>query len=106
MDTPDHRVRRQAAFCRREWGRLTEDRRQALIARLEREAHPIGALWIEVLRGEHPLAAWLDGTDPELPRWQGTPSPRQLFSSHPFSERTPWSNPRISPGSSSTPPGS
>lgn len=106
MDSPEQRIRRQAAFCRREWGRLTEERRQALIERLEREGHPIGSHWIAVLRGEHPLSHWLSGTEADLPRWPGTPTPRQLFSSHPFSERTPWSTRRTSPGSSSMPPGS
>lgn len=102
MDSPRERSLRQAALCREQWCALDEARRERLIARLREEDHPIGRVWIEVLEGRHPLAAWLDGPSDGLPSWPGAPSPRQLFSSHPFSERPPWSTPPTSRPSSST----
>ncbi len=103
--SPTDRWLRQAERVRRQWRTLSRMRRDRLITRLQRENHPIGRVWIDVLERAHPLVAWLDGDGPasDLLALQTTPEARQLITSHPFSDWTPWSTPATSPASSSTP---
>jgi hypothetical protein len=66
---------------------------------------PLDREWAKILRGEHPLSAWLDGDEPfeRMPSVGGF-LPRQLFSSHPFRVEHPWSIRVKSDESSSTLP--
>lgn len=106
--SPTQRLAAQAARCRRAWRRLDPVSRRALADRLTGDGRRSAAVWAAVLRGEHPLAAWLDGDEEidVLPALlDGGLPPRQLFHDHPFASLTPWSNLPMSPASSSTPRG-
>jgi hypothetical protein len=95
-------MQENALRCRRAWHRLGVAGRADLAARLS-GGDAWDRAWSAVLRGEHPLAAWLDGDDAvqSLPA-DASPSPRQLLSSHPFRVERPWSSPSPSDESSST----
>ena len=88
--TPQERVERQAAYCRARFRAMTAPERRMLADRLSLD--PLDVAWAAVLRGEHPFAAWLLGDEP-LERFSGTPSARQLVTSHPFRVERPWSSP-------------
>lgn len=102
---PTRRWLDQAERCRRQWRTLSDARRTRLIARLQREDHAIGRVWIDVLTRAHPLVTWLDSEAPasDLITLDTSPDARQLITSHPFSDWQPWSTPPTSRGSSSTP---
>lgn len=98
----------QALWCRDAWHRLAPPRRAAIRARLVRDGSALALAWITVLDRAHPLAVWLDGDEPfeALPtEFPGGFSPRQLISSHPFTDVHPWFHPATSPASSTTPRG-
>lgn len=102
---PQRRLERQAAHCRAAWRALTPVGREALRRRLGDD--PIDRAWHAVLDRRHPLADWLDGDAPldTLPdRFPDGLTPRQLFSSHPFTDFHPWFTLPTSPGLYSTPP--
>jgi hypothetical protein len=94
MPTPDERFRQRAERVRRLWQQ--PGARSPASARLDHypPSDPTVGAWRAILAGEHPLAAWLDGVEPVdlLPvAYSDGLSPRQLFSSHPFVDREPWS---------------
>lgn len=104
--TPRDALQEQAAHCRRAWQALGPGGRQAWPVRGD---DVYAETWRVVLRGEHPLATWLDGDDSfeTLPtEFADGPSPRQLFSSHPFAAWHPWSTRLTFPAYSLTPLGS
>ena len=101
--TPRDALHQQAAHCRRAW--------QAL-GPAGRATWPVpgddlyARAWRVILRGEHPLAGWLDSAAAveTLPQeFPDGPSPRQLFSSHPFAAWHPWSIRLMFPEYSLTP---
>lgn len=101
---PQQALLQQALHCRRAWqAGAVPGARACLKTRSDAEAR----VWERVLNREHPLACWLDGEEPlealplEFP--EGS-SPRQLFSSHPFTGWHAWSKPLTFPESSWMPP--
>ena len=105
---PRQRVLRQAAHCRAAFRALTDEGRLRARARL-RPGDPVDGVWVAALSDpDHPLARWLAGDEPAeaLPaRFPEGPSPRQVFSPHPFPDFHPWSTRTTSSAFYSTPQG-
>jgi hypothetical protein len=104
--TPLEALQAQAAHCRRAWRALGPE---AVAAWPVPGDDAIASTWRRILARDHPVAVWLDGDAPfeALPAsYDAGPSPRQLFSSHPFTGWHPWSSRLTFTASSSTPPGS
>ena len=100
---PRQRFEYQALHCRAAWQKMAESYRQRVLGRLTSEGGLMMEAWIAGLERRHSLSEWLDGDYPFslLPTEFPTgPSPRQLVSSHPFSDFHPWLNLPISPESS------
>lgn len=108
LSGPGKRLAAQAEHCRRTWALLTEQKRSQLCRRLEAENSPFSAVWVQILERRHPFASWLEGTAPfeDLPAdYEAGPSPRQIISSHPFTDVHPWFNLPMSREFSSMPQG-